>query len=1166
MVADQPFTITKVGMYFFNVKTKIMQKSVHLGHKKWLGTLLKTLLVMKLVMVILLVTALQVKATPSMGQLVTLKATQTEIKKVLKAIEADGHYRFLYNSDLKGLKNKVDFNAQSLSITQSLNNLFTGTNLTFKQLNNNLIVVLSTNEAENAIIKVTGKVTGENGEALAGASVQEKGTSNGTFTDNNGNFTLTVANDATLIISNIGYESVNVKVNGRSVVDAKLLLATRKVDEVIVIGYGTASKRDLTGSVAKVKGDVIAAQPNTNPLASLQSRVAGLSIVNNAEPASTPDVRIRGTVSIGTVRPVFIIDGIFSDNMDFVNPSEIESMEVLKDPSSLAVFGIKGAAGAILVTTKKAKAGQFNINFNSTYGVKNLVDKIQLANGDQFRNLLAAEANNRVADDPTANSLLNFVNNVGGPGLSAYNGNTDWIDAVTRKAAFSTTNLSVDGSSDKNRFHMGLGYTYDEGLVQKVRYDRLTLNLSDEYKINKSWKVGFTLIASRENLPYNSGALENARRALPIIPSATKSFYTRNPYGIDSANYNLYATTPIIQNSETNPLATLENFADKKIDRRYRYVGNAYIDVNITKNLNFRSTWYADMSNRNNREYTPLYNLYDPTAAAGTEVFAKNSLTAVRQELINTQAFQQDYILTYKKKFGEHSLQATGGFTTYYNNYEQINANISQTQVGINIIPNNKRFWYLSTGFGNQGTLTSTSNQNEYATVSGLARVLYNYSNKYYLTASYRRDGASQISQVYKDKFQDFWAVGAAWEISREKFMENVRQVNFLKLKASTGLLGNFTAQGKNYPAYPTVSTSASAVFGNNLTPVYTQDYLYDPNLHWEKVYSTEIGVEADLFRNRLHFEMDYYYKKTTDLLVLYTPPGILPTLTNAGSIQNSGLEFTAGWTQNINKDLSLSVSGNLTTYKNKVLSLDYPLLSGATSQPNPNQSEVGRPIGYFYGLVVEGVYQSYADILASPVSSINGGGAKPGDLKYKDVDGNGKVDDKDRTAIGNPTPDFTYGINTVVKYKGFELGLDLAGVYGNEVYRVWGTSEQKNSVYNYPQNYVEGWTGATTSNWVPIVNQLHLINRAPSTYGIEDGSYFRIRNLSLAYNFTKFPKLLKIKNARVFVTVQNLKTWKNNLGYSPEFSGSATYFGIDNGGAGSALPRVTTVGLNVNF
>ncbi|MFN8250062.1 MAG: SusC/RagA family TonB-linked outer membrane protein [Ferruginibacter sp.] len=1121
---------------------------------------------MKLIALFILATTLNVSANPVMGQNVNLNLKQTEIRKVLKQIEIGTDYRFLFNSKLKALKNKVDFNASNLSLSESLNGLFAGSNLTYKILDNNVIVVYSTDGEENDKIKITGKITGESGEAVAGASVQEKGTGNGTFADNNGVYTMTVDANATLIVSSIGYQTQEVKVSSRSVVDVRLISSIKKSDEVVVIGYGSASKRDLTGSIAKVSGAAIASQPNTNALASLQGKVSGLSIVNNADPGSTPDVRIRGTISIGTVNPTYIVDGIFTDNIDFLNPNEIESVEVLKDPSSLAVFGFKGAAGAIIVTTKRAKAGQVNINFNSTVGVKKLVDKIKLANGDQFRALATFEANNRVLDDPSNNSFLNFVNNVGGPGMSAYTGNTDWIDAVTRKAIFNTNNLSIDAATDKNRFHLGFGYTYDEGLVKHTKYEKINANINDEFKLTSKLKVGFGLLVSREHLPYNSGALENARRALPIVSSATKSFYVRNPYGVDSLYKDLYSSTPIIQNSETNPLATLEYNWNKKIDYRYRYIGNLFAEYNITKALSLKATWYGNISNEDNREYTPLYYLYDPTFAAGTEPFLKNKLTAVQQNLTNTKVFQQDYLINFKKKFGEHSLAATGGFTTYYNYYSIMNANVAQKTVDVNIIPDDKRFWYITNGFSDAAPVASTT-QNEYATVSYLARLLYNYKGKYYLNASYRKDYASQINQVYSKKGRSYWAIGAAWEISKEKFMENQHIFNFLKLKGSVGQLGNFNPLGKAYPAYPTVSTVSSAVFGNNLVPVYSPDYLFDPNLHWETVNSSEFGFEAELLKNRLHFEAVYYSKKTKDLLVLLRPSGVLPTLRNFGSIKNSGLEFTAEYTQPLMKGMTLTVGGNLTTYKNKVLELAYPYRTTiSTSESTPNQVETGMPVGYFYGLVVEGVYQSYADIIASPPSSINGGGAKPGDLKYKDLNGDGVVDDKDRTNIGNPTPDFSYGINISLKYKGFDLGIDLGGVYGNEIYRAWGTSEQKNSVYNYPAYYTEAWTAAGTSNFVPIVNQNHLINRAPSTYGIEDGSYVRIRNLSLGYSLTKLPKMTRIKNARIFIAFQNLKTWKHNEGYSPEFAGDATGFGMDFGGSGSALPRITTFGLNVNF
>lgn len=1125
---------------------------------------LKIARIMKLMTALLLFTCLQVSANGWSQERITLKMNESEIKKILLAIEKKSDYRFLFSEEAIKGKPKVSLDVVQATVQEVLNRILLNTGVSYKILGTNLVVLKEgkTEDIKEQEVRITGKITNESGEPLAGVSITVKGSRTGTTTDAAGNFALTVPDNATLVISSVGYETQEVAVGGRTSITVSLKQSENMQDAVVVIGYGTANRRDLTGSIVKVGGDVIASQPNANPLASLQNRVAGLSIVNNAIPGSAPDVRIRGTISVGTTRPIYIVDGIFTDNLDFVNPSEIESMEILKDPSSLAVFGIKGAGGAIIVTTKKAKVGQININFNTTIGSKKLVDKIAMANGTEFRNLLTFEANNRVADDPSAGSLLDFVNN---GGLAAYTGNTDWVDAVTRTAFFNTNNLSIDASTEKNRFHMGLGYTHDQGLVKHVKYERLTINLNDEFRISKRWKIGFNIIGSKEKLPYGSGALEEARRALPIIPSDTKSFFTKNPYGLDSGYYNLYAQTPIIQNSETNPLANLEANHDKKIDDRYRLVGSAFVDIDITTGLNFRATWYGDFLWRNNREYTPLANLYNPV---DNSIIIRTPTTAVRQDLINQQNFQQDYIATYRKKFGDNNLTVAGGFTTYFHHYEQSGTTVSQSTPGLSTIPNDPAFWYINSGFGDRRSIiVDGTGQDEYATVSGFLRGIYNYKNKYYLNATYRRDYSSQISQVFKNKHQDFWAIGAAWEITREKFMENQTIFNFLKLKASTGLLGNFTAQGQAYPAYPTISSNASAVFGTNLIPVFVPDYTYDPNLQWETVRGNEIGIEADLLKGRLHFETNYYHKKTENLIVLLQASGVLRSLTNNGSIENKGFEFQTAWNQRLTQDFSFSVGANLTTYKNKVLYLPTPSRSTiSSSEQTPNQAETGQPIGYFYGLVVVGVYQSFTDILNSPVSTINGGNARPGDLKYADLDGNDIIDDRDRTNIGNPTPDFTYGINAALKYKAFDLNIDLAGCYGNEIYRVWGTSEQKNSVYNYPQYYTEGWTAPGTSNWVPIVNQSHLINRAPSTYGIEDGSYFRIRNVNLSYTISAMPKATYIKNLRLSLGVQNLKTWKRNLGYSPEFAGSSLDFGMDFGSAGSALPRIITFGLNANF
>jgi hypothetical protein len=366
----------------------------------------------------------------------------------------------------------------------------------------------------------------------------------------------------------------------------------------------------------------------------------------------------------------------------------------------------------------------------------------------------------------------------------------------------------------------------------------------------------------------------------------------------------------------------------------------------------------------------------------------------------------------------------------------------------------------------------------------------------------------------------------------------------------------------------------------------YTTSYLPDPNLKWEQVQSSEAGVEFTAMQNRLHFEALYYNKLTKDVLVLLQTPGVQPSLTNNGQISNKGFEFSAGWNQVMNKDFSFSVNGNLTTYQNKVVSIGYPLYA---DPQYPNQTIAGQPISYFVGYQVIGLYQSYADILNSPKSNVNGQGVAPGDFKYKDISGaggkggpDGVINSGDLTKIGNPTPKFGYGGTIDVNYKAFSLGIGVGGVYGNQIYRYWATSEQQNSLYNYPAYDVNAWHGAGTSNWVPIVDAQHLSNRAPSSFGIEDGSYIRLRNLQLAYNVD--PQALTrahIKGLRVYVNVQNLKTWKHNLGYSPEYGGTATYdgngkiipgansatsFGIDVGDASGVLPRIWSGGVNVTF
>lgn len=998
------------------------------------------------------------------------------------------------------------------------------------------LALLFTMQAMSQGGKVAGKVTNESGEPVSGASVIVKGKGTGTTTDASGNFSLAAASNSILSISSVGYESQDVSVAGRDVVNVVLTQAARKVDEVVVIGYGTASKRDLTGSIVKLSGREVADKPNVNPVASLQGKVAGLSVVNSGTPGQEPDIRIRGTNSIGGVKPLYLVDGIFNDNINFVNPNDIESVEVLKDASSLAIFGVRGANGVIAITTKKAKAGQVNINFNSSVGRKVLVDKIAMVDAAGFKTLFEEEQTNLGI---TGANRFNFA---------PWTGNTDWVDVMTRVGTINTNNLSLSSATEKNKFYMSVGNTTEEGIVKHEKLSRLTFNINDELKINKFIKVGFSLSGIRQRNPYSRARdlMFSARRVLPITPVFNEAA---------NAYYNL----AIQAGQMINPAMELEHNWDKELNYENRFVGNVFAELNLSKNLTWRTTLYGDMSNVEGRTYSPIDSVYDPVI---NDAYIQNSyrITSVSQSNQRWNKFQQDHILTYKTNFGDHGLTAVGGFTTYYNDYRGLFASIKQSQTG-SPIPNDPRFWYIDNGFGDKGTRVSSSGQWEKATVSSLVRALYNFKGKYLVNASFRRDLSSAWRQDYNNQGQNFWSVGAAWDITKENFMNDQKIFDNLKLKASTGVLGVQNTYGFDYPAYPTLSTSSTAVFGDIIVPVYTENYLADKNLHWETVHSSEIGVEFDMMKRKLHGEITYYYKETRDLLAMISAGGGRSTLTNIGTMRNMGLELSASYTTDITKDLNLSVSANLTTFNNKFLNSPFKSLP---DEQFPSRTEAGFPIGYFYGYKVAGVFQSYADKLSYPVMSL-GTSYGPGDFKYEDINGDGVVTTDDRTMIGNPTPDFIYGGNVTLRYKGFDLSADIQGSYGNEIYRYWGSSELPYTKFNYPAFKLNRWNGAGTSNWDPALGDDRTVNRLPSTYGIEDGSYIRIRNFQVGYNVAPGAMAKAgIKSMRIFVNMQNLKTWKNNSGYSPEFGGSPTSFGNDVGN--DPIPMIYSGGINVNF
>lgn len=767
------------------------------------------------------------------------------------------------------------------------------------------------------------------------------------------------------------------------------------------------------------------------------------------------------------------------------------------------------------------------VNFNTTIGFKEVSDRIKLTNGAQFRELY----NEQLANQNSAPFDYTY-----------FNANTDWQDQIFQQAFLNYNNVSITGATDKNRFYMGIGTVSEEGMIKHEKYKKLTLNISDELQVNKNLKFGFTLNGFRAELPVERG-VGGAIMAAPIAPV------------MDAAS-GLYHTLPDFQRAQVyNPLVSVEDEKFTQIRREYRAVGSIFGELKFLTDFTFRAQLYADYGFNTNRSYQPLLSVFNPEITGDDKVQLLRERTSVSQSQDIYPKLQQDYLLTYAKQLGGHSLTVMGGVTSYYNAFEGTSSSINQ---GSSFpIPNDPRFWYVD-NVGDPATRLGNGSAWETATLSYLGRALYNYEGRYLVNASFRRDGSSAFRGA--GRWQNFGAVGLGWVVSEEAFFKNQTFFDYLKFKASWGVLGNQNIDDRyRYPAYPTLTAANSGVFNNNILAALQNEYIADPNLHWETVNAKEIGVEFNTFKNRLSFEINYYDKMTKDILVIV--PGIsgtAPGLSNLGEVSNRGLELSGSWNETLANGLSYTIAGNFTTFQNKVHKLStkgYQIINGAS------RTTEGFPIGYFWGYKAIGVYQTEAEFIKSPASSI--GEVYPGDLKYEDVDGDGFITEADRTMIGNPTPDFSYGISANVGYKGFDFSVEGMGVYGNEIFRQWnkGTFAQ----FNYLEGRMDRWNGTGTSNWEPILHTGRANNYQNSSYWIEDGSFFRIRNVQLGYNFSTVAlEKIKIKSLRLFLNVQNLKTFTYATGFTPEIGGSSTAFGVDNGTY--PVPRIYTFGLNLNF
>ncbi len=979
---------------------------------------------------------------------------------------------------------------------------------------------------------VTGTVTAkDDGQPMIGVTVVVKGTTRGASTDVDGKYSIDLnEGEDSLLFSYLGYMKRTISVGDRQVVDVVLSPDVEILDDVVVVGYGTQRKSDLTGAVSSVRGADLTKITSQDPMQSLQGKVAGVQVTSvSGEPGSSPVVRVRGVGTFNNSSPIYVVDGVILNDISFLNSADIASMEVLKDASSTAIYGSRGANGVIIITTKQGKIGQDHptVTFGAEYGTQFLAKKIDMLNGSEFANYV-----NQFA--PGTYNNLDAVPN------------TDWQDLIFHNAPLQNYQLSVSGASQKSQYYVGLGYYNQQGIIEKSSYERLSLQLNNTYSLWKNIKVGNNLTFA----PYDQQIAPNvtyaAYRAQPVIA----------PYNPDGS----YAEVPGVG----NPLADLEY--SNNYYRGLRLVGNIFGEVDFLKSFTFRTSFGVDMGYTENRNFTPVFYVSPQQQNELNDLFVGN---------YHNLNWLWENTLNYNRDFGKHSIDALAGYTMQEASSEFLGASAQ------NVIGDSKNLWYLNT---NNIVPTSINNgvdkNNFYSIISYLFRVNYSYDQRYLLTATFRRDGSSKF--LADNRWGSFPSFAVGWNIINENFMQDITFFSNLKIRASWGLIGN---EKINYEdQYALVLNGINTVFGPGeiFIPGASYGLTGNPDLKWETTNQTDIGLEVGILKNRLTGEFDFYSRTTDDILVQLSTPGYFgngegaKVRYNAGSVLNSGFEFNVAWAQDV-KDFHFRVAVLGSTLHNEVLSVggnsgvDSVLVGGDIGNGSfVTISQEGSPIGSFYGYHVIGVFQNQNELDSYPHQTLSG----VGDLKFEDVNNDGVLNSLDRVIIGSPIPTFIYGFSLEGAWKGLDLSLDFQGQTGNEIYN--GKEELRPDLYNFEQHVVNYWHGEGTSNTEPRPSAGG-INYLPSDYFVQDGTFLRLRSATLGYTLPqKLSSKIKMSQARIYLRGTNVFTLTKYTGYTPEISTKLTnLFGegrVENilaSGIDLGVYPVTSVyslGLNLTF
>ena len=1068
---------------------------------------------------------------------VSIRMNNVKLDKILNEIENQTDYIFIYN-------NQVDINkitsvkVKNEAVAQVLDKILSGTGINYELEGTHIILTteaIKDLHAQQQAKTVTGTVTDVSGEPIIGANIRIKGTTTGTITDIDGNFSIEAEPQSVIEVSYIGYLTQETVINNQKSIRFLLKEDRKTLDEVVVIGYGVQKKADLTGSVANINTEKLNTQSNANIGQALQGKIAGVDIVSQGgAPGSGTRIMVRGIGTLNNASPLYIVDGMYMNSIDHINPNDIASIDVLKDASSAAIYGSRAANGVIIVTTKEGSntEGKPIIDLSVNLGISTASKFLDMLDAKGWAEVttIARQAIGKPALD-MATDLANKPDN-------------DWQDIMFRPALMQNYNLSVKGGGKYSTYYTGLGYFNQDGIVKGTNYQRYNIQSKNDYK-RGIFSAGTNLIISFSHDKPLHQELRGGMigTILQSVPTLEKYDDTRE--GGYGGTYGDVVNIP-------HPLAIIDDNIMDRYNENVKIFANLYAQIELFKGLKYKLNLTPDFSFERYKNYLNKYDFG----------LATNSITQLTERQRRRRNILVENLLTFDRTFGEHKISALAGYTYQDSRFRHIQAYGEGLPQGLEEI---------------DAATTNRSNEgNSWRSVltSILGRVFYSYQNKYLFTATIRRDGSSKFGK--NNRYGYFPSFSLGWNVAEEKFMENVHWLDQLKLRGGYGVLGN--QEIDNYQYSSTITTGINYPDGNGglLQGAFPKNFA-NPDIKWEETAMTNVAIDFMAFNNRLSLTADYYVKNTKDILLTVPIPissgGANDPIRNAGKIRNNGFEFNLGWMDQPNPDISYGINLIGSFNKNKVIAMgsESGSIKGGSTNQNITTSETkaGYPIGGYWLISTAGYFNSQeeVDAYAKDGKKIQPA-AEPGDIKFVDANNDGVINDDDRVFQGSPFPDFTFALNGNMRYKNFDLSIGLQGVLGNKIYNATRqTLEDVTKGSNFLASCLDYWTPENKNASHPRLtwDDPNRNTRAESDRYLENGSYLRLRSVQLGYTFPQTWFKGAIQHARVYINAENLFTITSYSGYSPDVNAdNANYRGFDN----FIYPtnRTFMLGLNVTF